>query len=784
MFRINLKFALRNLLRFKTYSILNIIGLSIGLALGIFVMLYTDYGFGYDRIHVNNHRMYKLLAFIKQSDKQSFTNRSNSALLGEALKQENSEIESYNRIAYRSIYFKKENSPLSESGIYADANFFSFYNFPIVQGNPTTVLNDPDGMMISEKLAAKLFGNNPPTGQQISVLVDKIPAVFKITGIFKDIEHSSMDFEFVIPFSSFLSSNPWTNSITSTSCEYVFLLKPKTDVNHVNKKIKHFLDGKDNTSSKELFLQPLSEINLYSYQNGQRQMAQLLVITIISVIGGLILLISAFNFINMAIAIGIKRNREAGIKKILGSSRFMVVVQFITESVIIALVALFLAFILLETFLPFYNQIDNIHLKVEYSKFGQMLKFISFAVGVGVLASLYPALLLAGTSPVKVLKGFSGNRQRIGFSRQGLIVFQFVVTLILLVGLFVFNEQANYVKTKDIGLDRQNVLFFSVSPDIVKHRSTFHSELISLPEVASVSWNNQVPLKMHSSTTNVLWEGKQADEKMDFWTLATDSAFMNTFKPKLAEGRFFSTSLSSDSANFIVNEEAISKMHLKDPVGKIITVDNRKGSIVGVIRNFNSHQLMVPYLPVILRYRPEETNMVFLRYNGDKNVVEQKVSAIYKKYEAYIPFESKLLDVAYNDFNRFATNSFMVMGILSLLAIFLACMGLFGLASFTIETRTKEIGIRKSSGASTLSILRLFLKTYNKWILVASCIALPIAFFVWNMIVNMIFTFRSPYPMWALILAPILVVLISWSTVIWQSWKAANKNPVEALRYE
>lgn len=784
MFSTHIKLAFRNLARYKTYSILNILGLAVGLALGIFVIIDISYSFGYDRFHPAWDRMYKLLAFIEQGEGKSFTNFSHPLLTGDALKQEAPEIESYNRQIYTSLYFNKENSPIQENGIYSDGNIFTMFNFGLKQGDPSTVLNEPANIAISERLAKKLFGDKQAFGQIVSVLVNNKPETFKVAGIFKNIEHSLLGFEFVLPVSSYLKGNPMADNISASNCEYVFTLKPNSDVNAVNNKIRNFFEGKDNTVNKQLFMQPLWEVRLYYYMNGQKHMNHLLIVLITTIIGGLILLISVFNFVNMAIAMGIKRNREVGIKKVLGSNRRTIILQFLTESVVICLIALFFAFIIIETFLPFFNQSAYVNLKIEYTRIGKMLLYIGFAILTGVLAALYPAIRLASASPVKVLKGMTGNRQRIGFSRQGLIVFQFSVTLLLVIGLFVFNRQAKFVETKDIGLNREDIVYFTVSEALLKHRSAFHAELQTIPEISSIMWSSQLPIRIYQSTTNVLWPGKQANEKMDFWMLDTDLAFENTFHPQLAGGRFFSPSLASDSANFIVNQEAVRNMHLNNPVGEIITVDGQKGEIIGVVKNFHSLQIQAPYVPVIIRNRTDKANMVFLKFMGDKDKLTAQVSKIYKQYESYIPLDFSTVEGAFNDLNRFSRNSFMVIAVFSVMALFLACMGLYGLASFTIETRTKEIGIRKSNGATTLSILKMFLKTYNKWILIASCIALPIGYFVWNTLLGTLFNFRCPFPLWSIFAAPLLVMIIAWSTIVWQSYKAASKNPVDALRYE
>jgi ABC-type antimicrobial peptide transport system permease subunit len=503
-----------------------------------------------------------------------------------------------------------------------------------------------------------------------------------------------------------------------------------------------------------------------------------------SIIAALILAISCFNFINMAIAVGIKRYKEAGIKKVLGSSKKTIVLQFLTESVLICMIALFFSFILLETFLPLYNQMEQIHLAVDYGNFIQILNFILFAAVVGIIAAIYPALLLGSTSPVKILNRTANGSQRIGFSRQGLIVFQFIITILLTVGLFVFSKQSNYINSKDIGLNRYNVLSFIAPNSILEQRNAFISDLNAIPEISSVSWCSQNPIFFYVPTNDVVWEGKQANEKRDFSILKTDAAFISTMKVRLASGRFFSDSIASDSGSYVLNEEAVKCMHLTDPVGKTISVNNKKGTIVGVVNNFNSVPLNSPYGPVIIINQPSQANTILIRFSGYEDVSRKKIEMVYKKYEQYIPFSCGLIEDSFNYLNILAKNAATVLSLLSILALFLSCMGLFGLASFTIETRTKEIGIRKSNGASTISILRMFLKVYNKWILIASCIALPLAFLAWNTLLSTFFAFRIQFPMASLVITPLLVMLISWITVIWQSWRAANKNPVEALRYE
>lgn len=784
MFSIHIKLALRNLLRFKSYTILNVVGLSIGLALAIFSILYVRYQFGYDKIHANRDRMYKLISFAKQADNKSYNNPNNSALLGDALKQQYSDIESFNRFKYTFLHIKKDNNSIGESGIFADENFFRFYDFPLKTGSSETMLNEPDAIVISGSLASKLFGDKPAVNQTISALLDDQVCVFKVTGVFEDVEHSYIDFDFVLSFKNFIAKNQWANDWNANGCEMMMLLKPGTDIGFLNNSIKKFLAKNYKEDSKDLYLAPLSELNLYYYMNGERHMNRLLIVLVMCVICGLILFISAFNFVNMAIATSIKRNREAGIKRIMGASKRSIMFQFLIEAVTICLMALFFAFILLETFLPLYNRIDGVNLRVEYGNFIEMLAFIGFASLVGVAAALYPSLLLGATSPLKILRGTGDKSKKVSVSRQGLIVFQFIITIILFVGLIVMKEQSVFINSKDIGLDRNNVLLFETSSSILKHREAFLSEINSLPEVSSAGWSSQNPILAHHLTNEVEWSGKQPNEVMDFWIINTDTSFFNTTKIRLNSGRFFSGVNASDSGAYVLNDEAVRVMHLKEPVGKIISVNRRKGVVVGVVNNFNAIQLMGPYVPVILSNRPQEAGMVILRFTGDREALKPKLKTIYERYESYIPFNPLLLEDSFNQINQFASNAASVLSMLGLLAMFLSCMGLFGLASFNIESRTKEIGIRKSNGASTIAILKMFLKSYSKWIFIASCIALPISFLAWNTLLGVFFAFRIPFPFWSLLVTPIVVVLIAWSTIIWQSWKAASKNPVEALRYE
>ncbi len=784
MFSIHIKLALRNLMRFKSYTFLNVAGLAIGLALGIFSILYVQYQFGYDKMHVNRDRMYRLISFAKQADNKSYNNPNNSALLGDALKQKYSSIESFNRFRYTFLHIKKGNDPVGQSGLFADENFFRFFSFPLKAGSKETVLDEPGTIVISESLASKLFGDKPALNQTISALLDEKATMFKVTGVFEDVEHSNIDFDFVLPLNSFLARNPWANEWDANGCEMVMILKPGADAAFLNKSIKKFLAQNYNEDSKDLYLAPLSEQNLYYYMNGERHMNRLLIVLVMCIICALILFISAFNFVNMAIATGIRRYREAGIKKVMGVSKRSIMFQFLVEAIIICLLALFFAFILLETLLPFYNRIDGTDLKIEYSNLIQMLTFMGFAVMTGIMAALYPALLLGSTSPIKILRGTNDKSKKVSVSRQGLIVFQFVITIILFVGLIVMGQQAKFVNSKDIGLNRYNVMFFEATPAVLAHRDAVITEINSLPEVTSAGWSSQNPILAHHLTNEVEWEGKQAGKKMDFWTIDTDTSFFATTKMRLLSGRFFSGANASDSGAYILNEEAVRIMKLPNPEGKVISVQNKKGVVVGVIQNFNAIQLMGPYVPVIITNRPTEASMAMIRFTGDKNELRKKLKILYEKYESYIPFSSFLMEDSFNEVNQFAANAVKVLSMLGMLAMFLSCMGLFGLASFNIESRTKEIGIRKSNGATSITILMMFLKSYSKWITIASCIALPVSFLAWNTLLGIFFSFRIPFPFWSLVITPLIVLLVAWSTIILQSLKAARKNPVDALRYE
>jgi putative ABC transport system permease protein len=784
MFSINIKLALRNLLRFKSYTILNVAGLAIGLALGIFTMIYASYEYGYDPMLKNRDRMYKLLAFVQQNDKTKFTNYSHSIKTPDLLSENVPEVESFNRYCNTTVFFKKENNPIAGNGIYADENFFRFFTFPLVKGDNNSMLRNPGSIVLSASLANKLFGTDNVISKEVSVLIDNTPAVFTVSGVFKDVEHSSLSFEFVLPLQTFLDENPSDDDIKNKMVEVICLLKPKSDIGRINANIQNLLDKHIDGNNQELFLQSLLETHLYDYVDGKKITARLLVVTIMGLIGGLILLIAAFNFINLAIAIVAKRYREAGIRKIMGSSSNFIVWQFLIESVIICWIALFFAFILLETFLPLYNRMDMINMSIPYGNPLSMLLYIGFATLVGILAALYPALVLGRTAPLEILKGVIVRNRKIGFSRQGLIVFQFVITIFMVSGLFVMSKQADYILKKDIGLNRFNVLCFAAPNSILDHRSSFMSELSSIPEISSMTWSDQNPIHTWLGKNDVSWEGKGADQSSDFWIMNTDTSFMNTLKIRMASGRFFSGNQATDSGAYVINEEAVIRMNLKDPVGKVLSVNNRKGIITGVMNNYNSIQLNGPYIPLILSNNAAEANMLFIRFTGNREVVQKKLEMLYRKYESYIPFTPQLLDDAFRWFNIFAENATKVLSAFTLLALFLSCMGLFGLASFTIESRTKEIGIRKSNGATTFSILRMFLRSYGKWILIASCIGLPLSFLLWNTLLGMFFNFHIPIPLVHLLITPVLVLIVAWSTVIWQSWKAARKNPVDALRYE
>lgn len=783
MFTSFIKTAIRFFWRNKSYTILNYLCITFGLTCSIVAALNVTRVLGYDKFHKNYDRIYEVEAHVTYFNGDRFPKEYLSASLPDLLRESVPEIESLVRVTNTSFTFKKGNETIQEPGIYAEPHLLEIFSFPLVSGQQESVLTDNNSIVISERLALKIFDSVDCIGKTLIVKNDSGEEGFTVSGILKDVPNeSSMQFSFIVPFSKFLSGNSQALESGSSSTMIWALLNSNADAGAANAKLKDLIKGQETTLNQELFLFPLKEKILYTYSGGKRVWGEMQNVVIISSIGLAILLIACFNFINLAIAMNIRRYREAGIKKVVGAHKSTIIIQHLGEAFILILISLLTAIDLTRLAVNGLNRMLNGNVQFNFSDFGIILIFAGFALFTTLVAGLLPALYLSSSNPVNILKGKVVTGHSFSAFRQGLIVFQFTIPIFVIICMLIIRTQDNYLRHFDMGFDQNKLLIIPSSPGLDAHSESVRSELLSIPGVESASFTNCIPARGAKVTNEVSWEGKDASSNLHFWRINTDFSYSQTVNLLISSGRYFDKSHPSDSSCFLINDVAAKVMGYEDPLGRTLTLDGKNGTIIGVFKNFHALDLRGPYTPTIISVSGEGRSSLLVKFSsGSYSSLYDKIKDTLNKYETEKVFQPYL----YSDMMKRTelTTISMLAGLAFFISILLACMGLSGLASFTAESRTKEIGIRKINGASIFSILQLLGLNYTKWLLIASCIAMPLALILGNFFLAR-FNFRTSMPYWAFFAGPAIACIIALMTVIIQSWRAGNRNPVEALRYE
>lgn len=782
MFKSFFKIALRYLWRNKTYSILNFLCLTFGLSCAIVALLHILNALSYDKFHKNYERIYSVEAYVTYFNGSRFPKQYQSSSLSGVLKNHAPEIEDIVRIADRDYVFENGTASFSEKGIYADASIFDVFTFPLLQGNAKTVLEKENSIVISERMAQKFFKNTDCIGKTLTLKDENTRHVYEVTGILRTIPRQSfLQFDFILSFSGFLSQNSWANESGATANGTWILLKNKADRASVDRKIKDLIKTQESTLNQELFLFPLREKVLYSYADGRRVWREMQNLVVVGCIGFAILLIACFNFINLAIALNLKRHREAGIKKVVGSDKTTLVLQFLGETFIITLISLVYAVMLVELMLSGFNAITGNSIHLSFTNPVVIVFLIVITLFTSLVSGIFPALYLASSNPLSILKGKMAISHSYNYFRQGLIVFQFVIPIVLLIGMMIVKTQDSYMRNYDLGLDKDKLILINNTDNIQKHAESVKADMLSVPNVEAVSFTNCVPSRGVAVTSEVGWEGKDASEKLHFWCINTDFDYPRVVRVKLTEGRYFNPQFSSDSSCVLVNDVAIQTFRYKNPIGRTVTIEGLKYTIIGVFRDFHAIDLAGPYVPTIIRIKPDDRNTLLVKFSsGNFPTVADKLRKVYASYEPDKPFQANVFrDTEVTELNVPSN----LVGIASFMAMLLACLGLFGLASFTAVSRTKEIGIRKANGATTKSVMAMLLSSYAWWVTIAFFIGIPIAFLLGSVFLSR-FNFHTAMPWLAFVIGPAIVYMIALLTVSMQAYRAASGNPVDSLRYE
>ena len=793
MFKNHLKIAWRNLKRNPLFSLINILGLSTGMASAFLIYFWVSDEIMVDKFHVNEPNLYQVM--MKSEENGIIrTLDGTQGPLSEAMEKDLPEVVHALTVMDiekegMGITFKSDGNIFKAGGLFASKTFFEAFTFPLVRGTAEQVLTDKDAVVISENFAIKLFGSvDNAMNRKMDYNMFGNEQSAKVTGVFKNVPgYSTLQFNFVATRQKFLE-DIWTNGQlwTNTGPSTYLLLEPNVDIAAFNTKIERFIDKYDEYNTFSLFTRKFSDTYLKgTYENGAQSGGRITYVKLFSFIALLVLLIACINFMNLSTARVSRRFKEIGIKKTLGSTKRNLVVQFLTESVFITFISLLLAVVMVSLLLPVFNFITGKELGIHLI-FQHLSILLLATLLTGFLSGSYPAFYLSGFSPLATLKGkFQGKGFEL-FARKGLVVFQFMASMVLIISVLIINDQIDFALTKPIGYQKENMIHFDLEGKAYENAPLLLGEIEKLEGVESVGGISESLIKEDggSSTYGVDWPGKAENLEIDFVLRRVDENLIQTLNIDMAEGDAFTQELGSPESYLVLNEEAIRLMGLTDPIGKKIQLWGEDKTILGVMKDFHTASVMQPISPVVFRYAPNRFDLAMVRIKaGTAAKTVERIKQVYTDYNPGYNFNFAFQDQSVNAQYLNEQRILSLSRYFAFLAIFISCLGLFGLAAFNTELRIKEIGIRKVLGSSSFGILKLLSSDFIKLIVLSIALAIPIAWYAMNdWLVQ--FAYRISIGWWAFAVSGILAIVIALITISFQALKAASTNPVKSLRTE
>ncbi len=786
-----IKIAWRSLWKNKFYSLINISGLAVGLATGILLLLWVQNELNYDKFNKDYRQIYKLSEHFN-SNGQEMTWTSVPGPLAVFAKS-NPKISSTVRIAseFDQNISNKNRSKIFDGNkvAYVDNGFFSMFDFELLKGNKTALFPNNNSVVITKTLAEKYFGNTDVVGKTIGFKKE----LFTITGVLQDFpENSSLNYDAIFPmgylakkFTQNGGNGRWKTideDLGNSSFDVFVKLNPGTNPKKTGQffslAVKAALNGK---SDVDFRLQNLADIHLIGADgnNSSLRMVQIFMLVVV-----LLLAIASINYVNLSTARSLIRAKEVSIRKIIGAQKQQLFFQFLVETGLLFLIATVFAIALIYLLTPVYNQISGKNLTLNISD-PEILKGVSLAItGTLITSSIYPAILLSSFKPIQALKGRITSGVGIASLRKGLVIFQFSISVILLICTIVMGRQLNFIKNKNVGYDKSYVFSVPLTQEVADHLDAVKAELKKETSVNAVASSDTYNFSdIDAETGDLDWPEKSANTSTMITQVLADKELIPTMRIKFLKGQNFAGT-PADSSSFIVNETAVRKMGLKQPIGQQITFHNHKGTIIGVVKDFNFKSLKEKISPLIFFTFWNNRNILYVRTTGAG--AQQAIAAAnaqYKKYAGDSPFGYHFLDQSFEAHYKTDQRAGTLFNVFAGIAIFISCLGLFGLATYTAQVKFKEIGIRKVLGASVANIVRLISGDFIKLVLISILIAVPVAWWAMHQWLES-FAYQTSISWWIFALAGFLALTIALATVSFQAVKAALANPVESLRSE
>jgi putative ABC transport system permease protein len=782
----------RNFKRQKIYTFINLAGLVMGMSVSIVVLLYINYELNFDKFHKNEHQIFRVV--VQHSGSFMGTNKWvwTPDLLAPTLKNYFPEIINTARVEdLRDASLSYQDNNYTESRFYlSDPAFLKMFSFHLIQGNPDTALDKPFSLIVTEKMSKKYFGRKNPLGKIIR-LNDRHN--FEITGILKNLPNNShLKFDFLGSFSSLnlISGGKYMNNWNSSNYQTYIQLKEGSNPKELESKIPKCLSKHKKGPHSKYLLQSLGKIHLSGTLPGELDKnSETKYIYVFAIIGLLIILITCGNYMNLSTARSVKRVMEVGLRKVIGATRNQIIKQFIGESILFSLMALILSLMLVYLLLPVFSKVLDRDLSF-YAIFNIPVFFTLVAVAllIGFLSGCYPAFYISSFQSHRIIKGNykSGSKGSL-LLRNSLVLVQFFITIGLIISSLIIAQQFSYIRNKDIGFSKDQILSIKINrynTQLKDKIELFKRELLKSPSILAVSKSNWPPTNIRSGDYPT-WEGQTKEDRYLFHNLLTDYDFLGLFKIDLIKGRKFTKEYSTDlESSYIVNETAAKIMGCKNPLGKKFGYSYRPGRIIGVVKDFHFVPMNLKILPLAIRLDLKRSNYLYIKV--DTNDLNRTITSIGQKWRDFspgFPLDFTFMDDMFNQIYQEDQRQATMFSCLTLIAIFLAALGLFGLVSFSVEQQTREIGIRKVLGASVNHLINLIIREYLKIIVLASLMVSPVVWYTMNRWISN-YAYRIEIKAGVFVLGISLSLLIALTSVIYQAYKAATNNPVTSLKNE
>ncbi len=788
MIRNYFKIAWRNIIRSKSFAVLNIVGLSIGMACSILILLWVQNEVTYDKFHRDSERTYRFI--VGAGD---FKTAVSSAGMGPDLKEELSEIEDVVRTTKpeKALFNVGDEIFEDDTFMYVDPNFLSFFDFPLLYGQKDVALKDPNTVVLTEAMAKTFFGEENALGKIIKI---NNTENFKVTGVLKDLpSNSHLNFNIISSTKTVARWNKDFSEKTWGQFAYYSYFKlnknvsdSKTAVSNLENKINTIASERLDNDTFEFRLQALEDIHLHS--NLQLDVAghgNSQYVSTFFIVAIFILIVACINYMNLSTARSSKRGKEVGIRKAIGAHRSQLVSQFFSESILLTALSLVIAIGLVFLALPYFNEVSGKQLNIDLTKSDFWLSLIGVVLLTGLISGSYPALYLSKFNPVKVLKGDLKTGGSNLLLRNGLVTMQFIISAVLIVGTGVVYSQLSFIKDKNLGFDKANMIIIPLRGEIGKSQDALATALQGNSFLSNYSFFVDMPTSLDTGTMDVHWEGKEKDGLV-VPNLRVDNKFISLFDIEVLEGRGFSENFTINDKNFVINETLMGLMgkNLNNIIGQEFEMHGVKGNVVGVVKDFHFKPLQYSIEPLAIKQQDNYPQFLAIRTTVNQTSASLKaLENIHAELNPAFPFSYSFLDEDLENLYNGEQQMGMIFNILALLAIFISCLGIYGLSAFMAEQRIKEIGVRKVLGATTTNLVNLLSKDFLKLVILGIAISVPISWYYLN---NWLlsFAYHINISLWMFLAASVLIVLITLFTASFHCVKAAIANPIKSLRTE